>query len=699
MIGKKLKLSQVMLAGVIVIAMFVYSVELQPIATGGLNLSPYQMVDTSQYSESAQRFIEFLEKNMLFLHPWSLINKNANTLSLNTFRSYDALRNFLKNECSNNDYCYWEGYRGDVVDVDIAAPTIMMADGEEAGSMDVFKSNSATVDFSQTNIQVAGVDEPDTVKTDGTYLYLLANSKIYIIKAYPAEDASVLSNITLNSSMDVKNLFINGDKLVVFATSYRHPYVLCEPQSDWYYPRYSGVSTTVVNVYDISDHENPELENEIEIDGSYFNARMIDNHVYVVATEYTYDILYGTDDNETLLVPQITIDGDTKQLPSNQIYYVDIPERIDTMTHVISINLDNDAVVQKSFLLGSSQTMYVSENNIFLAYSQYGYIEPSNEDEGGRNGQKTLLHKISIDNGDISYIAEGEVPGRILNQFSMDEHNGFFRIATTISGYQDNVDTSTNNMYVLDENLEVVGRLEGIAPGESIYSVRFMGARAYMVTFRHIDPLFVIDLGDPEDPQILGKLKIPGYSEYLHPLDETHLIGIGKEVDASIDADKIHTEGAVYYTAIQGVKIAIFDVSDVENPIELHKEVIGDRGTESLAATDHKAFLFDRQRGLLVIPITLAELKEGQPKNMQGDFTFQGAYVYDISLEDGFNLRGRVTHIDDEQEYLRSGYYFRSSQSVTRSLYIDNVLYTISDSMVKMNDLSTINEINSVTLD
>ena len=624
------------------------------------------------------------------LFPLLVLNKGMNTYKLNTFLSYDEFVDFLKN---NND---GHANQGSWRYSDGISPAINFAKSGVAEAADSSSYGGGSVDFSQTNIQVEGVDEPDTVKTDGTYLYILANSNVYIVKAYPPEDAAVLSKISVDTDDYSSNIFINDDRLIVLGNSYRSPVDYEEYGSYWG----GSVSTTIIKIYDVTDREDPKLIKDVEIDGSYFDSRMIGDYLYVIATEYSSNILraYG-DEDEIINIPQMTINDVTKEIPCDQIYYVDIPDRIDTMTHVISIDITGDDVSQKSFLLGSSQSMYVSEDNVFLACTKYEYIAPLVDGDYGHNEQKTILHRISINNGGISYAAQGEVPGSILNQFSMDEHNGFFRIATTISGYQNSRDTSTNNMYVLDGDLNVVGTLEGVAPGESIYSVRFMGERVYMVTFRHIDPLFVIDLKDPTDPQILGKLKIPGYSDYLHPYDETHLIGIGKEVDASIDADKIHTDNAVYYTAIQGVKIAIFDVSDVKNPVELHKEVIGDRGTESLATSDHKAFLFDRERGLLVVPMTVAELKDGQPKSMQGEYVFQGAYVYDISLDDGFGLKGKITHMDEDDELLKSGYYwYGSSSSVTRSLYIGDVLYTFSNSMVKMNDLQTLSEINSVSL-
>jgi len=292
----------------------------------------------------------------------------------------------------------------------------------------------------------------------------------------------------------------------------------------------------------------------------------------------------------------------------------------------------------------------------------------------------------------------------------MDEHNGFFRIATTSgNNWMENSQTS-NNIYILDDTLTQISKIENIAPGESIYAARFLGDRAYLVTFVQVDPLFTIDLSDPFNPRILGELKIPGYSEYLHPYDETHIIGIGKEVDPSIDADLVHTPGAIYYTAILGLKIALFDVSDIEHPVEQAKIVIGDRGTDSPALYDHKAFLFDREKQLLVIPVSLYEItqevkdryvdSEGA-ETLYGDFTFQGAYVYHLSLEDGFDYQGRITHQNPEQMQHTEDYYWywgSSSTDITRTLYIGDVLYTISDSMVKMNNLEDLSEIASISL-
>jgi uncharacterized secreted protein with C-terminal beta-propeller domain len=251
--------------------------------------------------------------------------------------------------------------------------------------------------------------------------------------------------------------------------------------------------------------------------------------------------------------------------------------------------------------------------------------------------------------------------------------------------------------------MDTVGKLEGLAPGEKIYSVRFMGKRGYVVTFKKVDPLFVIDLSNNYDPKVLGKLKIPGYSDYLHPYDETHIIGIGKDTIEA--ADDLKSGRGLDFAWYQGVKMAVFDVSDVEHPIEEYKVVIGDRGTDSPALQDHKAFLFDKERELLVIPITLAQIPDSIKNNPEensyspqyGEFTFQGAYVFNLNLEDGFKLKGKVTHHDNDDSFKKSGeYYYDYQKQITRSLYINDVLYTFSSSRIQLNDLDSLDTLKKL---
>lgn len=281
--------------------------------------------------------------------------------------------------------------------------------------------------------------------------------------------------------------------------------------------------------------------------------------------------------------------------------------------------------------------------------------------------------------------ARGTVPGRERNQFSMDEYGDFFRIETVTWAPDWAKQT---NLHVLDMNLSIVGKLEGLAPGENFHSARFMGHRAYFVTFKKTDPLFVIDLSEPTNPTVLGELHIPGYSDYLHPYDETHLIGVGKH---TVEADQ---ENFAWY---QGIKISLFDVSNVTNPVQMDNIIIGDRGSDTPVLYDHKAFLFDRARELLVIPVLEAKIDQSKyggevPPNAYGNSVWQGAYVFDISLLHGFLFEGRITHLENGMDIYENTYW------VKRSLYIEYVLYTVSSRKICLNQLDDLSPILEIEL-
>jgi uncharacterized secreted protein with C-terminal beta-propeller domain len=308
--------------------------------------------------------------------------------------------------------------------------------------------------------------------------------------------------------------------------------------------------------------------------------------------------------------------------------------------------------------------------------------------------QKTMIHRIRVKDGSIQYQASGGVRGYVLNRFSMDEHDNFFRIATTSgsSWMWGGGNGLANHVFVCDMEIKVVGAVNDIAKGESIYSARFMGSRGYLVTFKKVDPFFVIDLSNPHAPKILGELKIPGYSNYLHPYDENHVIGIGKDAYDMGD-----------FAWYQGVKLSLFDVTDVKNPKEKSKFIIGDRGTESLALSDPHAFLFSRNKNMMVLPIVLAEIDEskypeGAPPQTHGDIKWCGAYVINVDKENGFELRGKISHMDGSEEPEEHWYYRYSEERVKRSFYIEDTLYTLSDYLLKANELDDLEDINSVDL-
>jgi len=667
-------------------------------------------------------------------------DQNSN---IKKFSSYDELENFLKTRAD-------EGYYGG----EFAAMGTMASITKASESTP--SASTATEDYSRTNIQVAGVDEADIVKNDGKYVYVVSGEKIVIVDAYPAENAKILSEIELNGT--VQEIFINKGKLVVFGQE-SYDYYASKGVSEigMIYPTHY-TSKSFIKIYDVSDRQNPVMARNVSVEGNYYDSRMIGDYVYVIINQPVY---YYNNGPEPVPLPIIYSGTQAKTTPASEIYYFDIPDSSYIYTNVLSINTQNDAedLSSKTFLMGYSQDIYVSLNNIYVTYSkrlsQYDFLDkiidkailpavPSDiqnkindimssntskyqkmekmweavqdylqslnpeesanvmkaiedkmidvQEEIAKEMEKTVVHKISVSNGEIEYKTNGEVPGNVLNQFSMDEYNGYFRIATTTGEVsRTGESTSLNHIYVLDENLKIVGKVEDLAKGERIYSARFMGNRAYVVTFRKIDPLFVIDLTAPENPKVLGYLKVTGYSDYLHPYDENHIIGIGKETAGG-------DENFAWY---QGLKISLFDVSDVENPTEIGKIEIGDRGTDSEALRDHKAFLFDKEKNLLVIPVSLAEINEAEyngevPDWAYGEVIWRGAYVYSVDLTNGITLKGTITHSNETVE--KNMYYYDYPYQIKRSLYIDNVLYTISSKMIKMNDLGDLDEINSVSL-
>ena len=582
----------------------------------------------------------------------SLPQINEGFGSLQRFSSTSELAAFLKNSTQIQRYYVMEAVPNTKTDATLAGR-----------------------DYSGTNVQVAGVDEADSVKTDGTYLYISRGTIVYIASAYPPQGARLLSRIDLREQ--VGGIYIAGDKLVVFSQS--QTIFKVEPQKmPSIMPPIPVTESTTIRVYDVSDKAKPILDREIRVEGSYVASRMIGSYVYVIVQKGAWLV------DGKVQPPMMQEGSETLQIqPTEILYYRNSTEPYYSYTTIMSLNTQNpDTSMQsETLLLGVSSTIYVSEKNLYLTVGTWS---------------DTKIHKISLAGGRITPVAEGTVPGWVLNQFSMDENEGYFRVATTTGrlwwGWRRGAANQSSAVYVLDQSLRTVGKLEGLAPKEDIYSARFTGDRCYLVTFKKVDPLFVIDLKYPTAPKVLGKLKIPGYSNYLHPYDENHVIGLGKN---TVEAE----EGN--FAWYQGIKISLFDVTDVSNPKEEAMIEVGDRGTDSPALSDHRAFLFSRERNLLVIPILEAKINPSQyggspPVNAYGDYVYQGAYVFDVSLK-GITLRGRITHIQDDA-LLKSGYWFDSEYSVERSLYIGENLYTISGRMIKINSLKDLKELNTIPL-
>ena len=490
------------------------------------------------------------------------------------------------------------------------------------------------LEYSTTNIQVAGVDEADIVKTDGNYIYLISGREVFILSAYPPEDAQILSKITFTNDSYPIGIFINKDRLAILGCKYTIPNI-----PGYYRYPYIIDGKTFINIYDITNRSNPLFLNDFMISGSYFSSRMIGDYVYFVVSQPAY-IVY-----DTVVLPKIYTDEGISEISVSKIYYSNITDECFAYTTLVAINIQNldEEPNYVTILLGATSNMYVSLHNVYVTFLSM-------------DGD-TLIYRIRVENSTLLCEAEGKVPGRILNQFSMDEYNGYFRTATTkrVNG------NLQNNVYVLDMNLSIVGKLENIteAFNEQIDSARFIGNRCYLTTsVVRRDPFFVIDLEDPAQPKVLGYLKIPGFTRYLHPYDETHIIGIGINED-------------------NNVKISLFDVSNVSSPIELGNYTVEAAWSSTPVLWDHKAFLFDKARDLLVLPIQIR----------YNSYGWQGAYVFNITLN-GIALKGSITHLAED------GFY-----AIKRALYIENVLYTISDGKVKLNSLEDLTLIKEIVLD
>lgn len=548
-----------------------------------------------------------------------------------------------------------------------------------ANSKNETATNEVANDYSKTNTQVQGVDEADIVKTDGTYIYYLTNEKLTIINTENASQMKEMSTIKFDETFTPEEIFLNNDKIIVIGK--RYEYDKTERKigidEDYLYPNYMDKTYTSAKLYNVKDKINPTLERTVEVEGDYLTARMIGSNVYIVSNKYMYyayicNTYKSTELNEDDFKPHYldtATSNETKSINFDCIYY--IPEFEDTnYLNIVAFNITNNQEANVESYLGAGEEIYASKENLYVTKTKYDY------EKNNKTSITTEIYKFNLNNANCTFAKAGDVPGSVLNQFSMDECNGYFRIATTDSTSW-NSESNTNNLYVLNENLETIGKIEGLAKGERIYSVRFMGNRAYMVTFVETDPLFVIDLSNPTTPTVLGELKIPGYSKYLHPYDETHLIGIGEDTE-------VVNYGYGDRVVTNGMKMAMFDVTDPNNPQELYNVKIGEKGTYSELLYNHKALLFSKEKNIIAFPVSITE----------NDYkvTFQGAIVYGVSLEKGFELKTKISN--SATDYDR--YYSRNR--VERIIYIKDTLFTLSNGLIKAVDLNTFETKGSIEL-
>ncbi len=592
-------------------------------------------------------------------------------------KDYGDVYRLLGKMGSQNGYFDWFGSKNTVEDSALDG-----AGGEDQMSGD------GTTDFSDTNLQVAGVQEADIINTDGEYIYALSAEYLYIVKAEQGT-LTLVSKIhhlseDENGRSSFFEMYISGDKLI--ALKQNNQYILYddlfsgEKSNDVVAPDEAGSGTEPVPmdimpifptdsgnvtavIFDISDPSNPTKISQLGQKGGYVSSRMVDNYLYLITNYYVYPAAMEKQDISSY-IPTTAKEGEGEQpVKPEDIYIAPNPETSSYVT-ISGIDIENSGdFVSTKAILGSASNVYASLDNLYV--TNYDSVT-----EDGYYKDKTAIIKFGIAEGNVKQLASGSVYGTIINQFSMDEYNGFFRIATTQSQYKafsdgDTTGISTDGggsssaLYVLNDNLKVVGQIEGLAKGEQIYSVRFDGETGYVVTFKQTDPLFAIDLSMPSNPRVLSALKIPGFSEYMQPFGDGLFFGLGKE--ASEDGE------------VTGLKISMFDISDKTDVKEINKTVLTGNYTWTEASWNHKSILVAPERGLI------------------GFASYDSYFVYQYVKDKGFTLLNQLKLGTSEVEM---GFYY----GTMRGLYIDNNMYVFTGSEIVSMDMDNYNTIDRLKL-
>jgi len=539
---------------------------------------------------------------------------------------------------------------------------------------------SLSPSYTGTNVQVQGVDESDWVKTDGTHLFVASGDAVSIINAYPASAAKTLSTIVLSGGSIVGIELYQSRLMVVNQVT-------------------SGNGSIAFMLYDITNPSSPALMTNMSVSGSYVGSRMTQGYFYAIVQQPSY--AFNGSGNATGVLPTASLNGKTGTLPADTVYFAPNKAQISYYTMVVSISMESGSESAVSILTGPSSTIFVSTSNIYVVYTDYQdwYADsiPGDIYTGGamsagnfQSGDESTVLRVAYVNGSIGAQAAGQVPGTVLNQFSMNEYQGYFMIATsrfaTISGAA----TRSDDVYVLNQTMGQVSALQNIAPGENIYAVRFVGNMGYVVTFEQVDPLFAISFQNPANPVIESALKVNGYSDYLQQLFAGYLLGVGK--------DTVQASGG-NYSYYLGLKLSLFHVLANGSSSQVAVDVIGDRGTDSPVLTDHLALTFDPATNITVIPLTLAIVSgnqtypPGSPPPF-GDDVWQGAYVFRVNST-GFTLLGKVSQFTNFGNFGDSP---DNNLEIQRSVIIGNDLYTISQGEVMITDLTSFSTLGTIQL-
>jgi len=610
----------------------------------------------------------------------------------------------------------WGGQLGQAVPWWPIAYSIRQNDAAISGASPA--PSAGSTDFSGTNNQVAGVDEGDIVKTDGRSLYVLAGDGVDIVSAWPADALAVSSHVSVDG--DERSLFLHGSRLTVISQQNRWVAPDGETGSPAAFARIAGwwgaglqwQPQVVVTVIDVADPSAPRVLEKTALDGWLQDAREVDGRLFVVSQD-NLDIptpalipVEGTDpivadapvavvgsDPATMILPPIdfppnggkryvyedatayrarlekawaahalptyTVTAASGETSGGSLVTVDhtwvpVDFASPTLLSVVEFDITDDTVGPESSttVAGISGTVYASATGLYVSAANWGSWWDARD-----TGLTTNLYHFDLAAAGVPLVSMGAVPGTTLDQFSLDEHDGFLRVATTNwgSGGDWNFTNSSAGVFVLGEsdgNLVTVGAVKDLAKGERIYSSRFVGDVAYVSTFKQVDPLFVIDLADPTLPKVVGELEVPGFSSYLQPLDATHLLGIGRDVDPATGR-------------VLGLQLSVFDVGDPAKPRRASTYTFAGDGWQSWSSAlwDHHALAWFPEQGVLTLPVQQGDWWSGST----------GLVVLGVDLADdgAFSLLGQISH----------------SSAVERGVRIGDFLYSVSAGEVQVHRL------------
>lgn len=494
----------------------------------------------------------------------------------------------------------------------------------------------ATGDYSNTNVRQEGVDEADVAKTDGRYLYVLEDDGDYVSIVDTKINMKKISEIKAPKDETIEEFYLTEkNKKVV---------MICSNSSDDDYEDVEDVTRssliskqtegTQVVTYDVQDKKHPKKVGKVSQSGEYESSRISDGYLYLFSNYW---------------VPE----NWKKKHPETYIPYVDdslmkakdicLPDGMKgCMYEIISaIDLKHpDKIADSKAIFSEGGDAYVSNKNIYYYEEEW---------TGNGKQEKTLLRKLSYKKGKLAVVAQKTFRGYLNDSFSIDEYDGYLRMVVTRG--------RTNAVYVLDQKLKLTGKITNLAKDERVYSARFLGDTGYFVTYKEMDPLFSVDLSNPKNPKILGRLKIPGFSNYLHFYGEDKLLGIGMDVDKKGDVT-------------DGVKLSMFDISDKKNVKEEHKYTLKDVYSTDVE-WDYKAALIDVEKNIIGFPAG------GENRQMY--------YLFNYTEEKGFqcNMKEKI---------------YGSDALSTRGIYIKDRLYVIHGNVLKAYSLKTYKKVDDCLL-